>query len=415
MAGTKHTWDYNDGGLLLAGGSGHLITDDGAYLRYSQVGSAVYYDAKGLYDNGHLAGTLIPNINAIRALGGGWPAYRVGLRVIYDHPGRNGQPSGYTFLPISGGHTFIDWNNKANVDQFIREEQDLFTSLSAIIDFKDALIPYGISGEPNWSWDPALLSYMSARYGGGNDGYSEIIRASNELYAIQYGIWGKKLIGNIGGTSIVHDHVLPAAAALGIRGWRQDSFGREDIGQYYNALVNIGTTFTGSGSTLAVNVASYDFLMLEVTGGGSACGTGSESFAAQGYDYDTYFAAGGNVERLKATAIGDMGPNLGGNPGCVAVFNAAAAGMLTTFWAYGAPGPNPINRYTFTFTDTSTVSRPIVSWLWDFDDGSFSTEQSPVHQFAFAGSYNVTVTVVDDLGNRYTSAPGVANTAACPF
>ncbi|GAA4461717.1 hypothetical protein GCM10023093_06870 [Nemorincola caseinilytica] len=43
-----------------------------------------------------------------------------------------------------------------------------------------------------------------------------------------------------------------------------------------------------------------------------------------------------------------------------------------------------------TFIDrTETTVKPIVSWSWSFGDGTFSTEQSPVHKFASGGTYNV--------------------------
>ncbi|MCD6323393.1 MAG: metallophosphoesterase, partial [Clostridiales bacterium] len=40
----------------------------------------------------------------------------------------------------------------------------------------------------------------------------------------------------------------------------------------------------------------------------------------------------------------------------------------------------------------------IDSWHWDFGDGNISYEQNPVHQYAYAGVYNVTLTVMDDDG-----------------
>jgi len=50
---------------------------------------------------------------------------------------------------------------------------------------------------------------------------------------------------------------------------------------------------------------------------------------------------------------------------------------------------------TKTFTDTSTPgpSGPIVSWLWDFGDSNTSTAQNPIHTYASAGTYSVSLTV----------------------
>jgi PKD repeat protein len=43
----------------------------------------------------------------------------------------------------------------------------------------------------------------------------------------------------------------------------------------------------------------------------------------------------------------------------------------------------------------------IVSWEWDFGDGSLgSTQQEPTHTFPGLGTYQVTLTITDDLGNE---------------
>jgi len=54
--------------------------------------------------------------------------------------------------------------------------------------------------------------------------------------------------------------------------------------------------------------------------------------------------------------------------------------------------PNCANRLEFSFTDQSVGP---VTWLWDFGDGTTSTQQNPVHVFPALGSYNVTLTVTN--------------------
>ncbi len=52
-----------------------------------------------------------------------------------------------------------------------------------------------------------------------------------------------------------------------------------------------------------------------------------------------------------------------------------------------------------TFTDTSTdPDGTIVSWYWNFGDGSNSSVQNPIHTYATAGSYTVNLVVTDDDG-----------------
>ncbi len=62
--------------------------------------------------------------------------------------------------------------------------------------------------------------------------------------------------------------------------------------------------------------------------------------------------------------------------------------------------------YLFNFTDESTdADGVIVSWFWDFGDGTNSTEQNPAHEFPHVtADYNVTLTVTDDNGamSNYT-------------
>lgn len=52
------------------------------------------------------------------------------------------------------------------------------------------------------------------------------------------------------------------------------------------------------------------------------------------------------------------------------------------------------------FTDSSNPGggQTITGWNWDFDDGSTSTLQNPVHDFPAEGVYNVQLTATNDLG-----------------
>jgi PKD repeat protein len=61
--------------------------------------------------------------------------------------------------------------------------------------------------------------------------------------------------------------------------------------------------------------------------------------------------------------------------------------------------------YTATFTDQSTNA---VSWLWDFGDGTTSTQQHPVHVYSQPGNYNVTLTITTADGCTYTEVHNYA-------
>ena len=61
---------------------------------------------------------------------------------------------------------------------------------------------------------------------------------------------------------------------------------------------------------------------------------------------------------------------------------------------------------TYFYPDSSVMNVfTITSWFWDFGDGTYSYEPDPVHQFAAAGIYYVTLTVQDTgvCTNSYTA------------
>jgi hypothetical protein len=55
-----------------------------------------------------------------------------------------------------------------------------------------------------------------------------------------------------------------------------------------------------------------------------------------------------------------------------------------------------------TFSDASTGTP--TSWVWDFGDGTGSTERSPTHVFGAGGRYTVTLTVANDFGSDSAEA-----------
>ncbi|HTN21539.1 MAG TPA: PKD domain-containing protein [Pelobium sp.] len=44
------------------------------------------------------------------------------------------------------------------------------------------------------------------------------------------------------------------------------------------------------------------------------------------------------------------------------------------------------------------IGEPVVSWLWDFGDGTTSTEQSPSHTYASLGTYKVKLSLISKIG-----------------
>jgi len=76
----------------------------------------------------------------------------------------------------------------------------------------------------------------------------------------------------------------------------------------------------------------------------------------------------------------------------------------------------PVASFTFStvsltanFTSTSTGA---ASYLWDFGDSNTSTDQNPVHTYAAAGTYTVTLTVFNICGSNTTTQ--TVTIAGCP-
>jgi PKD repeat protein len=65
-----------------------------------------------------------------------------------------------------------------------------------------------------------------------------------------------------------------------------------------------------------------------------------------------------------------------------------------------------------TFTEASTDDGDVTAWRWDFgDETDPSTEQNPVHTYATAGQYRVTLTVTDNEGATGSVAKDIAVSA----
>lgn len=133
-------------------------------------------------------------------------------------------------------------------------------------------------------------------------------------------------------------------------------------------------TSTGEGD---VNSWTWDF------GDG---GVSYEQNPVHTYDYEGYYYVSLYIETTDSCFSGfaDYVWVENDTTNCNAAFDV----MLDTL--------NNVPR-TYIFTDRSEGG--IESWLWEFGDGSFSYEQSPVHVYDAGGSYDVCLTVTTAPGN----------------
>ncbi|MGC8873981.1 MAG: M28 family peptidase [Chloroflexia bacterium] len=82
-------------------------------------------------------------------------------------------------------------------------------------------------------------------------------------------------------------------------------------------------------------------------------------------------------------------------------------GCDTAFDTFGVLPP-PVARFTYTvdmrtvtFTNTSTAA---TGYLWDFGDGTTSSEVNPIHTYAADGAYTVTLRAIGSCGENVKSA-----------
>ncbi len=105
----------------------------------------------------------------------------------------------------------------------------------------------------------------------------------------------------------------------------------------------------------------------------------------------TYTAAGNYTVSLTATGPGGSGTET--KVGYITVLAPPAA----NFTANVTSGPAPL---AVNFTDQSAGN--VTAWFWNFGDGTNSTAQNPIHTYAVAGTYTVTLNASNAYGNNTT-------------
>lgn len=88
-------------------------------------------------------------------------------------------------------------------------------------------------------------------------------------------------------------------------------------------------------------------------------------------------------------------------------FITVGNGLLAAFTATPNQGEVPL---TVQFTDAS-IGAP-TAWLWDFGDGNNSTLQNPSHTYTQAGSFNVKLTVSNNVINNTSQIPFLINVSS---
>jgi len=157
----------------------------------------------------------------------------------------------------------------------------------------------------------------------------------------------------------------------------------------YTGTAGIAVTFDGSGSLDPDgSIVSYawDF-------GDGTTGTGvspSHTYAAAGtYDVSLTVTDDSGATNTNTTTA-TIDPGTGGNASPTADPNGPYTGST------GIP-------LSFDGSGSSDLDGSIVSYAWDFGDGTTGTGVSPSHTYAAAGTYDVSLTVTDDGGAANTN------------
>jgi YVTN family beta-propeller protein len=77
------------------------------------------------------------------------------------------------------------------------------------------------------------------------------------------------------------------------------------------------------------------------------------------------------------------------------IVTATSQTPVADFWGSPLSGNVPLK---VTFTETSKGSP--TKWRWDFGDGTYSTQKSPVHTYSAAGTYTVKLTATNAAGSN---------------
>ena len=128
---------------------------------------------------------------------------------------------------------------------------------------------------------------------------------------------------------------------------------------------------------------------------------GDNSYSTERNPSHVYAEAGEYRVTLRVT------DNAGGEGSRTKTIRVRPSGFPRAFFTFHPPNPTILD--TVQFIDNSyDPDGQIVSWLWDFGDGSFSTSQNPSHIFQADGTYTVRLTVTDNDGKSSTFERTVA-------
>lgn len=152
------------------------------------------------------------------------------------------------------------------------------------------------------------------------------------------------------------------------------------------------------------------------------CSGGSTTLNAGNAGSTYIWSTGATTQTINVNTSGTYTVTITDPTGCSSAFQAIVNVNPVPVAAFSV---NPLCLGGVTnFTDLSTItSGNIISWSWNFGDGSVSASQNPSYQYTTAGTYSVTLQVTSGNGCTATATSSVvispqpavnfSNTTAC--
>ena len=148
-----------------------------------------------------------------------------------------------------------------------------------------------------------------------------------------------------------------------------------------------------SNTQLPANVGNYSTLLYS-TGAENAFNTTHSVDLSTYVGQTVYIAFVNNSDWMYLLSIDNIRVG-SATPGCnasilktdyIEIIDCTVLPPVTVLNADVSSGCGPL---TVTFTDATVAGDPAISWLWNFGDGTFSTDQSPIPHVYTTGSYYV--------------------------
>nr|WP_319377584.1 PKD domain-containing protein [uncultured Methanoregula sp.] len=317
----------------------------------------------------------------------------------------------YSWASASNQAEGISWTTDANSRIYIVNVAPVVTSDTPVqnVDIGSAIHPVAISARDITSDTPFTIATTYTVDGGSVvSGLPEGLTLSSSTYALS---------GSYSGMNTSYQTISGTANTAG----------------KYNITVTASDKYSAAGSTVfAVNVAAPSvpvaaFSANATTGTAPVTilfnDTSSNTPTSWAWDFNndgvvdattqnaTYTYTGAGTYSVNLTATNSAGSNSLLKTDYITVSSAVVV-PVASYTASSTSGTAPL---AVMFNDTS-VNAP-TSWLWDFGDGSTSSERNVTHTFTSAGTFTVNLTATNSAGSNSllkTSYITVTSAAVAP-